>query len=102
MTSPAKPNRRQVLEFCISRGLLAVAAGTVLLPKELFAAWQAEQQALKPTPHEAFGPLFLKGAPNQRVLRAPSDPGVPLKVSGTGVEHRRAGGGSRCRRFLAG
>jgi protocatechuate 3,4-dioxygenase beta subunit len=83
VNDPAKLNRRRVLELCISRGLLAVAAGSVLLPKHLFAAWrQAEQQALKPTPHEAFGPLFLKGAPNQRVLRAPGDPGVPLKVSG--------------------
>lgn len=83
MNNPAKLNRRQVLELCISRGLLAVAAGSVLSPKQLFAAWQqAEQQALKPTPHEAFGPLFIKGAPSQRVLRAPSDPGVPLKLSG--------------------
>jgi hypothetical protein len=70
MNDPAKLNRRQVLELCISRGLLAVAVGSVLLPRQLFAAWQqAEQQALKPTAHEAFGPLFLKGAPNQRVLR---------------------------------
>jgi protocatechuate 3,4-dioxygenase beta subunit len=83
MNNCAKLNRRQVLEFCISRGLLAIAAGSVVLPKKLFAAWQeAEQGALMPTPHEAFGPLFLKGAPNQRVLRAPGDPGVPLKVSG--------------------
>lgn len=83
MNEPAKLNRRQILERCISRGLLAVTAGSVLLPKQLFAAWQqAERQALKPTPHEAFGPLFLKGAPNQRVLRAPGDPGIPLKVSG--------------------
>jgi protocatechuate 3,4-dioxygenase beta subunit len=83
MNSPTKLSRRQALELCISRGLLAVAAGSVLLPKQLLAAWQqAEQQALKPTPHEAFGPLFIKGAPNQPVLRAPGDPGVPLKVSG--------------------
>ena len=90
MNSPAKPNRRQVLELCISRGFLAVAAGSALLPKQLFAAWQqAEQQALKPTPHEAFGPLFLKGAPNQRVLRAPGDPGVPLKVYGRVLNTKR-------------
>jgi protocatechuate 3,4-dioxygenase beta subunit len=83
MNDPAKLTRRQVLELCISRGLLALAAGSILLPRQLFAAWQqAEQQAFKPTPHEAFGPLFLKGAPNQRVLRAPGDPGVPLKISG--------------------
>ena len=49
----------------------------------MLGAWQqAEQQALKPTPHEAFGPLFVKGAPDQHVLRAPGDPGVPLKVFG--------------------
>lgn len=83
MSNPAKPNRRQMLELCISRGLLAVAAGSVLSPRQLLGAWQqAGLQALQPTPHEAFGPLFRRGAPNQRALRAPGDPGVPLKVSG--------------------
>jgi protocatechuate 3,4-dioxygenase beta subunit len=83
MNKHSKLNRRLVLELCVARGLLAVAAGGVLSPRQLLAAWQhAEQQTLKPTPHEAFGPLFLTGAPNQRVLRAPGDPGVPLKVSG--------------------
>jgi protocatechuate 3,4-dioxygenase beta subunit len=83
MNDPTNPDRRQVLELCIAQGILAIAAGGVILPKELFAAsQQAQKQFLKPTPHEAFGPLYLKGAPNHPVLRGPNDPGVALKVSG--------------------
>ena len=33
MNNHWKLNRRQVLEVCVARGLLAVAAGGVLLPR---------------------------------------------------------------------
>lgn len=76
-----KPNRRQMLELCISRGMLLGA--TALSHNQLLAAWQqAEATANKPTPAEVLGPFFRKGAPDNRVLRAPGDAGFPLKVSG--------------------
>jgi protocatechuate 3,4-dioxygenase beta subunit len=78
----AKPNRRQILELCISRGLLAAGLAS-MSQSQVLAFWQqTESQALKPTPEEILGPFFRKGAPNTPVLRAPRDPGFPLKVSG--------------------
>jgi len=83
MKQPTKPNRRQILELCITRGLLAAGAVTALSQAQLFAFWQkTEGQAHKATVPEVLGPFFRKGAPDQRVLRAPGDPGFPLKVTG--------------------
>ena len=83
MRSTPKPNRRQMLELCISRGLLIGGAATALSQKQLLSYWEAaEEQSHKPTSAEVLGPFFRKGAPDQRVLRAPGDPGFPLKVSG--------------------
>ncbi len=83
MAQHTKPNRRQMLELCISRGFLAGGASLALSQQHLLSAWQtAEAQANKPTSAEVLGPFFRKGAPNQRVLRAPGDPGFPLKVTG--------------------
>ncbi|MCX6612054.1 MAG: hypothetical protein NTW74_14520 [Acidobacteria bacterium] len=79
MRTSTKPNRRQILESCISRGFLIGA----LSQKQLLAGWEAAEEAShKPTSAEVLGPFFRKGAPDQRVLRAPGDPGFPLKVSG--------------------
>lgn len=76
-----KLGRRQMLELCISRGCLT--AGAVMSQTQLLAFWQqAEAQMHKPTSVEVLGPFFRKGAPDNRVLRAPGDPGFPLKVSG--------------------
>lgn len=75
------PSRRQMLELCISRGMLLGAPA--LSPSRLLAAWQqAEATANKPTPAEVLGPFFRKGAPDTRVLRNSGDAGFPLKVSG--------------------
>jgi len=83
MNQSAKPNRRQMLELCISRGLLAAGAATALSETRLLAFWQqTEAQAHKPTSPEVLGPFFRKGAPEQRTLRAPGDPGFPLQVTG--------------------
>jgi protocatechuate 3,4-dioxygenase beta subunit len=76
-----KRTRRQMLELCISRGMLLSA--TALSHSQLLAAWQqAEATANKPTPAEVLGPFFRKGAPDNRVLRGSGDAGFPLKVSG--------------------
>ncbi len=83
MAKTSKPNRRQMLELCISRGFLAGSAAAVMSQRQLLSFWQtAEAQAHKPTSAEVLGPFFRKGAPDQRILRAPGDPGFPLKVSG--------------------
>jgi protocatechuate 3,4-dioxygenase beta subunit len=73
--------RREAIESSIVRGLLA--AGVPMSASNLFALWQkGEAQAMKPTPTEVLGPFYRKGAPNTSVLRAPGDPGFPLRVSG--------------------
>jgi catechol 1,2-dioxygenase len=83
MPHPAKPNRREMLELAISRGFLAAGSASILSQQQLLADWQtAEAQANKPTSAEVLGPFFRKGAPDQRVLRAPGDLGFPLKVTG--------------------
>lgn len=83
MVHSAKPNRRQMLELCISRGFLIGGAASALSQTQLLSYWQAaEAQSHKPTSAEVLGPFFRKGAPDQRVLRAPGDPGFPLRVSG--------------------
>jgi protocatechuate 3,4-dioxygenase beta subunit len=77
-----KPNRRQMLELCISRGFLV--GGAVLSQPKLLAFWQqAEaQSANKATAVDVLGPFFRKGAPDNSVLRAAGDAGFPLKVTG--------------------
>lgn len=78
----AKPNRRQMLELCISRGFLAAGAGATS-QSQLLAFWQkTEEQSRVATPFEDLGPFFRKGAPDKRVLREPGDAGFPLKVTG--------------------
>lgn len=76
-----KLSRREVLESCISRGLLV--ASVPLSQPALLQAWQqTEAQSHKPTSREVLGPFYKKGAPNVPVLRTPSDPGFPLRISG--------------------
>jgi protocatechuate 3,4-dioxygenase beta subunit len=81
--SQAKPNRRQMLEVCISRGFLIAGTAATASQRQLLAFWQhTEEQAHQPTPPEVLGPFFRKGAPDNPILRAPGDPGFPLKVTG--------------------
>ena len=83
MAKIPKPNRRQMLELCISRGFLAGSAAVAMSQQQLLSFWQAaEAQAQKPTSAEVLGPFFRKGASNQRILREPGDAGFPMKVSG--------------------
>ena len=81
------PNRRQMLELCISRSMLLGAPA--LSHSQILAAWQqAEAGANKPTPAEVLGPFFRKGAPDTRVLRKAGDAGFPLKVLGKVMDTR--------------
>jgi protocatechuate 3,4-dioxygenase beta subunit len=73
--------RREVIENCISRGLLIAAAP--MTGSRLFSLWaESENHAAKPTPTEVLGPFYKKGAPNTSMLRAPGDKGFPLRVAG--------------------
>jgi len=73
--------RREVIESCISRRLLV--ASVPMASSSLFSLWaQTDARAGKPTPTEVLGPFFKKGAPNVSTLRAPGDPGFPLRVTG--------------------
>src|SRR5216684_6699249 len=84
MEGPMKRNpitRREIVENCIVRGFLV--AGVPVSASNLFALWQdGHRQAGKPTPTEVLGPFYKKGAPNTSNLRAPGDPGFPLRVAG--------------------
>ncbi|HUS06828.1 MAG TPA: hypothetical protein VMZ52_11050 [Bryobacteraceae bacterium] len=73
--------RREVIERCIGRGLLVAAVP--MTSATLASLWaETESNARKPTPTDVLGPFFKKGAPKAELLRAPGDPGFPLRVSG--------------------
>jgi protocatechuate 3,4-dioxygenase beta subunit len=77
--------RRDLIERCVSTGAL-------LLVSPALAGSAAELAAphpqLLPTPTNELGPFFKKDAPLSKVLGAPADPGVPLKVSGRVLDTR--------------
>ena len=78
----SKPTRRQLIENCISKGLLVAGAST-MSQTQLLAFWeQGEAQANKPTSTEVLGPFFRKGAPNNTTMRVSDEPGFPLRVTG--------------------
>ncbi len=73
--------RREIVENCISRGLLLSAIP--LSQTQLATAWaEGEAKAAMPTPREVLGPFYKKGAPDTRVLHTPGSPGFPLTVTG--------------------
>lgn len=79
--------RREVIESCISRGLLL--GGVSMAPPALVSLWaDTESKANKPTATEVLGPFFKKGSPNSAMLRAAGDAGFPLRVTGTVVNTR--------------
>ncbi|MBM3784549.1 MAG: hypothetical protein FJW30_09340 [Acidobacteria bacterium] len=82
-----KPDRREMLEMCISRGLLV--GGAAMTQTQLLAFWQKTEAGMhQPTKAEVLGPFFRKGAPDNKVLRAPGDAGFPLKVTGRVIDTR--------------
>jgi protocatechuate 3,4-dioxygenase beta subunit len=78
--------RREFLEKCIVRGLLA---GTAVSQPQLLAAWEdAQAKARKPTAPDQLGPFYKKGAPNKSNLRVARDPGLPLRITGNVLDTR--------------
>jgi protocatechuate 3,4-dioxygenase beta subunit len=72
-------SRREVIRECLASGALVVAAGWS--EHEIVEAWMSAQ-ARRPTPHAEIGPFYKKRAPATTMLRAPSDAGLALAVSG--------------------
>jgi protocatechuate 3,4-dioxygenase beta subunit len=73
--------RRDLLYKCMAIGLVKLGVG--LSPAAAVEAWiRSEKMARAATPIDQLGPFYKKGAPNTAVLRAASDPGLPLAVAG--------------------
>ena len=71
--------RREILQKCAAMGAITIAS--TASAEAMLAAFQ-EQENRKPTPRNELGPFYKKRAPQQSMLRAPGDPGMPLTVSG--------------------
>lgn len=73
--------RRDVFEQCLALGGVTVLSS--MSPSLVLDAWAEQERAPRPaTPQNALGPFYKKNAPDNRSLRVPGDPGLPLTVSG--------------------
>jgi protocatechuate 3,4-dioxygenase beta subunit len=73
-------SRRNLLLKCAAVGVLNVAP-----PLRLESIAFADESAggpRKPTPWNELGPFYKRKAPNNRKLRSPGDPGMPVSVAG--------------------
>lgn len=73
-------NRRRFLIRAAELGTLIIAS-----PLSIAAASNAftkTKTKTHPTPPNALGPFYKRNSPNRNILRAPGDPGLPLKLSG--------------------
>jgi protocatechuate 3,4-dioxygenase beta subunit len=75
-------SRRDALLQCAAAGALRLAPWLGLT--EAVGALEAQERnaARKPTPWNEIGPFYKRLAPDHAQLRAASDPGLPLAVSG--------------------
>ena len=71
-------SRREVLQRCAAAGVLL---GTSLSGTRLVEAVLAAEQGKSPTPSNALGPFYRRGAPTS-TMRAAGDPGMPLMITG--------------------
>jgi protocatechuate 3,4-dioxygenase beta subunit len=75
-----------MLHRCAAAGLLVAAPAFGGSFVDTFAS--AERGARMPTPPNALGPFYRRGAPATGVLRGARDPGLPLTVVGSIVDTR--------------
>ena len=76
-----KWNRRELLEKCVSVGVVISTAG--LMPSALAEAWSdTEAPKRPPTPMDELGPFYKRQSPLGNTMRRPGDPGMPLEVDG--------------------
>jgi protocatechuate 3,4-dioxygenase beta subunit len=75
-------SRRESLLECAALGALRLAPWLGLT--EAVGALEAQERkaAKRETQWNEIGPFYKREAPNQAALRVPSDPGLPLAVSG--------------------
>lgn len=74
-------SRRDLLAKCVSLGVVTLA--TNLTATTAAEAWsQTEKKSRPSTPTVATGPFYKRDAPNTPMLRAATDPGLPLAVDG--------------------
>jgi len=79
MVDPSPLSRREILGKCV--GLATILRSTPALRVAKAFAWPQAQHR-KPTPPNEIGFFYKKRAPKATTLRAPGDPGMPLKVQG--------------------
>jgi catechol 1,2-dioxygenase len=73
-------SRRDLFQRCAAAGVLAGAP--IFSGNFIEVLLAAEQAARHPTPPNALGPFYRRGAPHGVQLRQPGDPGLPLAISG--------------------
>ena len=73
--------RRELLWKCAAFGCLT-AAPSLSLAEAVAGLTEPSQTKLHPTPLNEIGPFYKRLAPNKTILRAPGDPGLPVKISG--------------------
>lgn len=79
---PHTLTRRDTLLRCAAAGALKIAPALGLTQAVNAFVSQEQSAAKKPTPWNEIGPFYKRDAPSQAQLRLPSDPGLPLTVSG--------------------
>jgi protocatechuate 3,4-dioxygenase beta subunit len=75
-----KITRRELLDRCVSFGVLTVAASVPV--RALAATWDEAEKKRQATPFCELGPFYKRQAPHTSTLRAPGDAGMPLTLSG--------------------
>jgi protocatechuate 3,4-dioxygenase beta subunit len=77
---PQPLSRREILQRCAALGLLVASSSFAGAVADAFA--DAERATRAPTPSNALGPFYRRGAPAINDLRGTTDPGLPLLVAG--------------------
>lgn len=72
-------SRREVLQRCLALGSVTLMASQGSAAMLLAFA---EKELHTPTPPNQLGPFYKKRAPEEAMMRAAGDPGMPLSVSG--------------------
>jgi len=83
---PQPFSRREILQRCAALGILVAGPSFAGPVADAFA--EAESGTRPPTPSNALGPFYRRGAPDKHDLRGASDPGLPLIVAGTVFDTR--------------
>jgi catechol 1,2-dioxygenase len=73
--------RRDLLYQCAALGFLT-AAPSISLADAVASLTEPWPKKLRPTPLNEIGPFYKRLAPHKTVLRAPADPGLPVKIAG--------------------